>query len=142
MVSSASRAAVWFARMAVLLVFAVNLSCIISFLFFPERYIGAYELDGVPGTVALQGLAIAFLMWNATYPLVIINPVKYRAVFAIVLVQQLIGLLGESALLFGLGGGHQQLAGSIQRFIVFDGAGLVLMAASFAVLLVSAKDAG
>lgn len=55
----------------------------------------------MPGAAAVQGLGIAFLMWNATYPAVIASPLRFRAVAVIVLVQQAIGLAGESWLRFG-----------------------------------------
>ena len=54
------------------------------------------------------------------------------ALYVVVLVQQAIGLVGETAILLGLPGGHKMLAASILRFIAFDAAGLVLMAAAFA----------
>ena len=54
------------------------------------------------------------------------------ALYVVVLVQQAIGLVGETAILLGLPGGHEVLAASILRFIAFDAAGLVLMAAAFA----------
>ena len=107
------RRAAWLARAAFLLVFAIN----------------------VPGAAAVQGLGIAFLMWNATYPAVIASPLRFRAVAVIVLVQQAIGLAGESWLRFGLPAGHAALSASIERFILFDAAGLVLMAAAFGWLL-------
>ena len=74
-------------------------------------------------------------MWNATYPAVIASPLRFRAVAVIVLVQQAIGLAGESWLRFGLPAGHAALSASIERFILFDAAGLVLMAAAFGWLL-------
>lgn len=126
--------AFWFTRFAVALVCIINLQCCFNFLLFPEKFVGAYELSGTPGIVALQGLAVAFLMWNATYPLVIINPLKYRIVFVIVLVQQTIGLIGESFIFFSIGEGHALLQESILRFIAFDGAGLLLMLIAFMVL--------
>jgi hypothetical protein len=125
----------WVTRFLVLTVFAINLHCVISFIFTPERSLDAFELAGVPGTVAIQGIGIAFLMWNATYPLVIFNPRKYRALFVVVLVQQIIGLVGESIIYLALPAGHQVLGESILRFIVFDAAGLLLLAVGFALTL-------
>lgn len=63
------------------------------------------------------------------------QPLRFRAVAVIVLVQQAIGLAGESWLRFGLPAGHAALSASIERFILFDAAGLVLMAAAFGWLL-------
>ena len=121
------RRAAWLARAAFLLVFAINVQCAASFVLWPDAYAPSFE--------AVQGLGIAFLMWNATYPAVIASPLRFRAVAVIVLVQQAIGLAGESWLRFGLPAGHAALSASIERFILFDAAGLVLMAAAFGWLL-------
>jgi hypothetical protein len=121
----------WSARVAVGAVFTVNVQCALSFIAWPERFTGGFELSGVPGQIALRGLGIAFLMWNVTYPLVMWDPQRHRTVFGIVLAQQLIGLIGETWLLLTLPGGHPEIVASLTRFIVFDGAGLVLMAAAF-----------
>lgn len=123
-------------------VFAVNVECAISFIAQPARYLGAFELGGVPGETAIRGLGIAFLMWNATYPLAIWRPWRYRAVLAVVVVQQAIGLLGELLVLRSLPGGHEALAGSLARFARFDGAGLVLMALAFGWLLALQRRVG
>lgn len=129
------RRAAWLARAAFLLVFAINVQCAASFVLWPDVYAPSFEVAGVPGAAAVQGLGIAFLMWNATYPAVIASPLRFRAVAVIVLVQQAIGLAGESWLRFGLPAGHAALSASIDRFILFDAAGLVLMAAAFGWLL-------
>ena len=125
----------WFARLAFAAVFVVNVQCAVQFVLWPEAYTSGFELAGVPGATAVRGLGIAFLMWNATYPAVIASPLRFRAVAVIVLVQQAIGLAGESWLRFGLPAGHAALSASIERFILFDAAGLVLMAAAFGWLL-------
>lgn len=130
-----ARTAAVFVRIAFAIVFVVNVQCAVSFVLQPGAYAPAYELSGTAGAVAVQGLGIAFLMWNATYPAVIASPLRFRAVAVIVLVQQAIGLAGESWLRFGLPAGHAALSASIERFILFDAAGLVLMAAAFGWLL-------
>lgn len=122
------------ARIVVAAVFLINVQCALSFVLQPASFAGAYELSGVSGNVAVQGIGVAFLMWNATYPAVIANPRRYRAVFLIVLAQQAIGLVGETAILLGLPAGHEVLAASILRFIAFDAAGLIAMLAAFAAL--------
>ena len=122
------RRAAWLARAAFLLVFAINVQCAASFVLWPDAYAPSFEVAGVPGAAAVQGL-------GATYPAVIASPLRFRAVAVIVLVQQAIGLAGESWLRFGLPAGHAALSASIERFILFDAAGLVLMAAAFGWLL-------
>lgn len=123
------------ARIAVAIVFVLNVQCALQFAFWPASFAGAYELSGVAGEAAVRGLGVAFLMWNATYPAVIASPRRFRALYVVVLVQQAIGLVGESAILLGLPAGHDVLAASILRFIAFDAAGLIVVAAAFAWLL-------
>ena len=118
------RAATWFARTVVALVFAVNVQ-------WPGAYAGGFELSGVAGDAAVRGMGVAFLMWNATYPLVIVRPQRHRALFGIVLAQQAIGLAGEGFIRATLPAGHAALAASIDRFIAFDAFGLILMLAAF-----------
>ena len=78
------RRAAWLARAAFLLVFAINVQCAASFVLWPDVYAPSFEVAGVPGAAAVQGLGIAFLMWNATYPAVIASPLRFRAVAVIV----------------------------------------------------------
>ena len=139
--TSARRAAGLAARVAVALVFALNVQCAVSFVLWPGAYAGGFELEGVPGAAAVRGLGVAFLMWNATYPAVIANPRRFRALYAVVLAQQAVGLAGESWILLSLPAGHATLAASIERFIAFDAAGLVLMAAAFAWLALADRHA-
>ena len=125
---------VWAARLAVGAVFLLNVQCALSFILWPGRSAAGFQLAGVPGETAVRGLGIAFLMWNATYPLVLWDPRKQRTLFGVVLAQQLIGLIGETWLLLTLPVGHDALAASIARFAVFDGVGLLVMAAAFIAL--------
>ena len=131
----------WLARVSLIAVLFINLNCALSFLIHPEAYLSAYELTGAAGGVAaLQGVAVAFIMWNTTYPLVIINPYRFRALYAVVLAQQAIGVIGESYILFTLGTGHAALVASLTRFIIFDTAGLILMATTFTTLLITHRQ--
>ncbi|MBC2887778.1 hypothetical protein [Gordonibacter massiliensis (ex Traore et al. 2017)] len=123
------------ARVAVALVFAINVQCAVSFVLRPEAYAGGFELAGVPGAAAVRGLGVAFLMWNATYPAVIANPRRFRSLYAVVLAQQCVGLIGEAWIHCSLPAGHAALSASIERFIAFDAAGLALMAAAFVWML-------
>ncbi len=134
-----SRAATIAVRIAFALVFVVNVQCALSFVLQPGAFASAYELSGTAGAVAVQGLGVAFLMWNATYPAVVVNPRRFQPLAVVVLTQQVIGLVGESWIRLSLPAGHAALAASIERFIAFDAAGLVLMAAAFAWLLASKR---
>lgn len=133
------KAATWFARVAFAAVFVVNMQCALTFILNPVDFAAAYELGGVPGEAAIRGIGIAFLMWNATYPAFIVAPQRFRVLGWVILAQQAIGLVGESALLFGLPAGHDVLAASVTRFIAFDGAGLALMGVAFACMLIAEK---
>ena len=130
------RAAGIAARVAVALV-----QCAASFALWPEAFAAGFERAGVPGAAAVRGLGVAFLMWNATYPPVIANPRRFRALFAVLLVQQVVGLTGESWILLSLPVGHAALAASIIRFIAFDAAGLMLMAAALSWLVLADRRA-
>lgn len=135
------RKAEWLARIALIIVFGANVQCALGFIISPQAFIGAYELSGEVGIVAIQAIGIAFLMWNATYPLPIVHPLRHRTLFGVVLAQQVIGVVGELAILFQLPAGHETLARSIRLFSAFDIFGLVIMGASFAFLLIQAKRA-
>lgn len=139
-VATHNKRAIWIARFIFSAVFLLNIQCAIQFIVTPDLYLTAYELHGQAGKVALQGLGVAFLMWNATYPFFIYKPEKYRIIGIVILMQQAIGLVGETAILLGLQSGHEMLYASILRFIVFDGIGLLLMSISFVILLVSPKS--
>ena len=133
------KAATWFARVAFAAVFVLNVQCALQFCLNPGGFAAAYELGGVAGEAAIRGIGIAFLMWNATYPAFIVAPRRFRVLGWVILIQQAIGLIGESLLLFGLPAGHDVLAASVTRFIAFDGAGLVLMGVAFACMLIAEK---
>jgi hypothetical protein len=126
--------AIWFARTAVGLVFFINISCAISFILWPERYAPGFEVSGVPGEIIVQSFGILFLMWNATYPPVILRPSRHQTLFAVILVQQLVGVLGEAWLWINLPAGHTALLQTGLRFIVFDGLGLLIMGAAYLLL--------
>ena len=122
--------AVW-ARIALGIVLAANLSAAIPYVIDPAAYASAFELSGAPGAAMVRGLGILFLMWNVTYLPVIIDPLRQRTLFAVVLAQQVIGLAGEIWILASLPPGHAPLAASGLRFIAFDAAGLGLLVTAF-----------
>ena len=133
------KAATFAARVAVALVFVINVQCAVLYVIHPEAYVAGFELPGEEGAIAVRGLGVAFLMWNATYPAVIAQPRRFRSLAVVVLVQQAIGLVGESCVRAGLPVGHDLLAANIERFIAFDAVGLALMAAAFVWLLASER---
>jgi len=125
----------WLARLIVGAVFLMNVSCALAFILQPDKYSPGFEVAGVPGRIYVQGLGILFLMWNATYPLVIFNPIRYRALFVVVLIQQAIGFIGETWLWLTLPPGHSPLRSTGLRFMIFDGIGLIAMAGAYWLLM-------
>lgn len=131
--------AIWFARVALGCVFIANISCAVSFILHPQNYTGSFEINGVSGEIIIQSFGILFLMWNATYPPVLLRPNAQRTLFSIILAQQVIGLVGETWLMLELPAGHPALYATGLRFIVFDGFGLVIMAMAFVYLILSTR---
>ena len=113
-------------RICFCVVFLLNIQCALGF-----------ALEGPAGLAAIRGIGVAFLMWNATYPVFIVAPRKFKVLGWVVIVQQVVGLVGESFILVSIASmsGMELLRSSILRFIIFDGAGLVIMVISFIVLL-------
>ena len=121
----------WLTRGLIALVTAWNLQAALLFILWPERYAPGFELTGIPGTAAVRGTGILFLMWNVPYVVALWHPYKYKLALVMALVMQLIGLVGESVILFNLPDGHTLLRASIMRFITFDAIGLVLLLGAF-----------
>jgi hypothetical protein len=121
----------WVARFLIALVAAWNLQAALVFILWPERFAPGFELSGVPGTAAVRGTGILFLMWNVPYLVALWHPLKYRLALGLALAMQFIGLVGESLILVTLPQGHTLLRASIIRFINFDGSGFLLLASAF-----------
>jgi hypothetical protein len=117
----------WLSRLLIGLVTAWNLQAAFAFIFSPSGFVRAYELSGVPGEAAIRGVGLLFLMWNIPYLFALVDPVRYRLALTLSLLMQLTGLIGETFIYLTLPAGHNLLGSSILRFIVFDGAGLVLL---------------
>ena len=124
----------WLARLLIAIVTGWNLQAALIFILWPERFMGGFELTGVPGAAAVRGTGILFVMWNVPYLVALWHPFKYRLVVGITAMMQLVGLVGESLILFTLPDGHALLSTSITRFIIFDGSGLILLLGAYWVL--------
>ena len=98
-----------------------------AFLFWPEHFTAGFELTGTPGEAALRGVGVLFLMWNVPYAVALWHPMRYRISLYEASAMQAIGLLGELLIWLGLAPDHTILRSSLQRFIAFDGVGLVLL---------------
>jgi hypothetical protein len=114
----------WLARLLIAAVIVWNLQAAFIFLMNPDAYAPAFELSGVPGSAALRGVAVLFVMWNVPYLVACWQPHRHRLSLWEALAMQAVGVLGETIILIGLPPGHSQLASSLLRFIAFDAAGL------------------
>ncbi len=121
---------IWLARLLIAAVIAWNLQAAFSFLMDPDAYAPAFELGGVAGAAAVRGMAVLFVMWNVPYLVACFQPRRHRLSLWEALVMQIVGVLGETFILFGLPAGHILLAGSLIRFIAFDAAGLPALGAA------------
>ncbi len=131
----------WLARLVLTVVFFFNVSCALAFIARPEAYAPGFEVSGIPGEALVRGMGFLFLMWNVTYPLAIWNPWRYRWLFLIIIVQQAIGLAGETWMLLTLPPGHTPLAATGRRFIAFDGGGFVAMLIAFTLMWLTERQA-
>ncbi len=110
------------------IVFVINIQAGFDFYFNPGKFTAAYELSGVPGELSVAGVGLLFLMWNVPYAFALWNPFKNKISLVQATIMQLIGVIGETALLFRFSNqAHPILASSIKRFIYFDSAGLLLL---------------
>jgi hypothetical protein len=120
----------WAARLLIAVVVGWNLQCALVFLLNPGRFAPGFELAGIPGEAAVRGTAVLFVMWNVPYLVALWHPRRQRVSLGEALAMQAIGVLGESLILTWLPAGYTDLHTSIVRFILFDAAGLILLAAA------------
>jgi hypothetical protein len=118
----------WLARLLIAGVVAWNLECALVFLLSPEAYAPGFELSGIPGEAAIRGFAVLFVMWNIPYLVALWQPRRHRISLWEALAMQVVGVIGESLILFSLPAGYPSLHASILRFIAFDAAGVGLLA--------------
>lgn len=117
----------WAVRGLLLPVWLWNLSAAVPFVLTPERYTWSFEVSGAVGEVFVRSLGLLFLMWVVPYGPALLNPYRHRVCVGVAVIQQLIGLLGESWMALTLPPGHAILLATGRRFIAFDAAGLVLL---------------
>lgn len=123
------------ARVLIGLVTFFNLQCAIYFMFQPADYAPGFELSGVPGSAVIQGMGLLFLMWNIPYLFALVNPFKHFVSLIEAVIMQGVGVFGETVLLLVLQGEHPLIKASVLRFILFDGAGLILLIIALLLIL-------
>jgi hypothetical protein len=129
----------WIARILVGLVLAVNADCAISFLCAPGSFAPGFELHGPVGEAVIRGFGVLFLMWNVPYAFAMWHPQKNITSLIQALIMQAVGVFGETMIFTTLPIVHSAMRGSILRFIVFDGAGLVILIIAWVVVLLENK---
>jgi hypothetical protein len=117
----------WAARLLIAVVVVWNLECALVFLLNPAVFAPGFELSGVPGEAAVRGFGVLFVMWNIPYLVALWQPQRNRLSLWEALVMQLIGVIGESLIFSSIPLGHVVLRTSMLRFIMFDGAGVLLL---------------
>ncbi len=119
---------VWGARVLVAVVLFWNLQATVQFMLKPQLFTASFQVEGVPGQAAVTGFGILFLMWQVPYGFALVHPLRFKTSLWQALIMQTIGVIGESLLLFSIPLAFQPLRSSIVRFIIFDGAGVLLLA--------------
>ena len=109
-------------------VLLMNLQCAVAFLIRPGAYAPGFELQGEVGEAVIRSLGVLFVMWNIPYGVALWNPVRHRLAIYEALGMQATGLIGETLIYALLPAMHIVARGSILRFIVFDGLGLLALA--------------
>jgi len=122
-----SKMRVWLARFLIIAVMLINVQCALIFLIAPSWFAPSYELNGEVGDAVIRAFGVLFLMWNVPYVVAAWNPRRHRVSLWQAIMMQAIGLIGETGILLSLSSSHLILRGSIFRFIVFDGAGLIAL---------------
>jgi hypothetical protein len=117
----------WIAQVLIAIVVFFNLDAAFSFMFRPDLYAPGFEISGIPGRAVTQGMGLLFLMWNVPYIFALVKPVKHFISLVEAVLMQAIGVIGETILLLNLPGSHAIITASTERFIIFDGGGLILL---------------
>jgi hypothetical protein len=117
----------WGARFLIGMVLFFNVECAAAFLIAPDLYSPGFELNGEVGRSMVRGLGILFLMWNIPYLFALLNPSKNKSSTIETILMQAIGFVGESLLFAFLSPAHPVIKITIQRFIIFDGSGLLAL---------------
>jgi hypothetical protein len=126
---------IWIARFLIGLVVFFNLESAIAFLTHPDAYTSSYELSGIPGEAAIRGFAILFCMWNIPYLFALWHPIKHPLSLWESILMQGTGLVGETWLVSQIPMKFGLLRNSVFRFIIFDGAGLLILFIALVIII-------
>lgn len=125
----------WLTRGLIGLVFFFNIQCAVLFLSYPQAYIAGFEVNGDPGNALIRGIGLLFLMWNVPYAVALYHPYRHVVSLIEACIMQAVGVFGESILLFSLPTGHPVIQATVDRFIYFDGGGLILLLSALGIVI-------
>ncbi|MFA7406668.1 MAG: hypothetical protein WCY93_02370 [Anaerolineaceae bacterium] len=126
---------VWAARFLIAIVLFWNLQAALNFMLEPAVYAPSFQLQGLPGQAAVAGYGILFLMWQVPYVFAVLHPGIFKISLLSALIMQVIGVIAESLLLSTISRDYTLLRGSITRFIIFDGAGVLILLGALLLVL-------
>jgi hypothetical protein len=129
------RSIIWIARILISIVTFLNLQAAVYFLLRPQSFAPGFELTGSVGNAMIRAMGLLFLMWNIPYIVAVINPLRHFVSLVEAVIMQAVGVVGETLILFTLGGQHPVIRSSVLRFIYFDGGGLVILLVAFFIVL-------
>ncbi len=131
----------WVARILVGLVLLDKFQAAAIFLIFPARFSPSFGMSGAAGNAVIQGIGLLFLMWCVPYFIATLDPRKHKISFIEAFVMQAIALIGETVLLVLLPQRISPLTSTVQRFILFDGIGLLVLLIAAALLWTPGRKA-
>ncbi len=129
-------------RFLIGVVLLVNLHCALVFLWQPERYMGGFGLSGEVGRGMIRALGLLFLMWNVPYVFALRHPVKNYTSLLEAVIMQAIGFMGETLILLFGNDQDAVVTASIERFMLFDGTGLIFLVIALFVVQKKQQEAG
>ena len=124
----------WVARVLIGLVLLDNFQAAILFLVIPTRIAPDFGLSGVAGQATIQGIGLLFLMWCVPYFIATLDPMRHKVSLIECLIMEGIALVGETVLLALLPEHISTLVSSVERFIFFDGIGVILLVLAAAIV--------
>jgi len=121
---------VWLARACIAAVLLSNLQCAAAFWLNPGAYAPSFQLAGPVGEPMVRAVAVLFVMWNIPYIVALMQPVRYRISLFEAVAMQALGVAGETVIWRMLPAGLPSLSSALARFVIFDGAGLLVLLAA------------
>lgn len=118
---------IWLIRLLISVVAFWNFQCAFRFYFSPYGFVSSFDLPVDSGPMVIRSLGLLFAMWTVPYGFAILRPIQWRVCLWAAVIQQALGVIGESWLLTTIPTDLVQTHSSIIRFIWFDAAGLVLL---------------